>query len=278
MTTSSPERTHDRRIPIAQKELAAPGRGRLQKYRELVVGRPGWIPLVRYELVLLLSAWVPGALGLFLRSKLYPLLLGACGRNVTFGQNVVLRHPHKIRVGSDVVIDDHCLLDAKGTDNRGIELEDGVFIGRNTILSCKNGNIHLEERANLGFNCEIFSADEVRVGKDVMLAAYVYLVGGDHFHDRVDVPVSWQGRTGLPITVGEGAWLGAHAVVAGGVRIGCHAILGAGGVALEDVPDYHVAAGVPARALRDRRVTAKAGEETSPGGSPGSHSIVDQKG
>lgn len=256
MTASTSERTQDRddrRIPIAQKELAAPGKGKLRKYQELVVGRTGWLPLLRYEIVLLLSAWVPGALGLVLRSKLYPLLLGACGRNVTFGQNVVLRHPHKIRLGSDVVVDDNCLLDAKGSDNRGIELEDGVFLGRNTILSCKNGNIHLEERANLGFNCEIFSADEVRVGRDVMLAAYVYLIGGDHLHDRVDLPVSRQGRMGLPIRIGEGAWLGAHAVVAGGVEIGSHAILGAGAVALDGVPDYHVAAGVPARVIRDRR-------------------------
>jgi acetyltransferase-like isoleucine patch superfamily enzyme len=244
---------NDRRIHVAQNELADERRSKLQKYGELVVGRPGLGPLLLYELVMLLSAWVPGALGLFLRAKLYPLLLGACGRNVTFGQNVVLRHPRKIRIGNDVVVDDHVLLDAKGVDNRGILLEDGVFLGRNTILSSKNGFIHLEERANLGFNCEIFAADEVRVGKDVMLAAYVYLVGGDHLHDRTDIPVSRQGRIGLPIRVGEGSWIGAQTVVAGGVEIGEQAIIGAGAVVLENVPAFHVAAGVPAKVVRDRR-------------------------
>jgi acetyltransferase-like isoleucine patch superfamily enzyme len=244
---------NDQRIHIAQNELADGRRSKLQKYGELVIGRPGLGPIVLYELVMLLSAWIPGALGLFLRSKLYPLLLGSCGRNVTFGQNVVLRHPHKIRIGNDVVVDDHVLLDAKGVDNKGILLEDGVFLGRNTILSSKNGFIHLEERANLGFNCEIFAADEVRVGKDVMLAAYVYLVGGDHMHDRTDIPVSQQGRVGLPIRVGDGSWIGAQTVVAGGVEIGEQAIIGAGAVVLENVPAYHVAAGVPAKAIRDRR-------------------------
>ena len=39
-------------------------------------------PLVAYELIMLCASWVPGALGLFLRSKLYPLVLGAVGRNV----------------------------------------------------------------------------------------------------------------------------------------------------------------------------------------------------
>jgi acetyltransferase-like isoleucine patch superfamily enzyme len=250
---STQAQPNDRRIPIAQNEIADKNKSKLRKYGELVVGKTSLGSILLYELVALASSWVPGALGLLLRSKLYPLLLGACGRNVTFGQNVVLRHPRKIRIGNDVVVDDHVLLDAKGIDNRGIVLEDGVFLGRNTILSSKNGYIHLEERANVGFNCEIFAASEVRVGKDVMLAAYVYLVGGDHMHDRLDVPVSQQGRIGLPIEIGEGSWVGAHAVVAGGVSVGAQAIIGAGAVVLENVPPYHVAAGVPARTVRDRR-------------------------
>ena len=80
----------------------------------------------------------------FLRGKLYPLILGRVGRNVVFGANVTLRHPHKIAIGDNVVIDDQCCLDAKGTDNRGIVIGNGVFVGRNTILSCKNGDIVLE--------------------------------------------------------------------------------------------------------------------------------------
>ncbi len=246
-------REEDPRITVIQKELFDERKGKVRKYSELVVGKTGLVPLLIYEMTMLTCSWVPGALGLFLRSKLYPRLLANCGKNVVFGANVVLRHPHKIRLGSNVVIDDNCCLDAKGTDNRGIDIEDGVFIGRNTILSCKNGNIWLDERANLGFNCEIFSAGEVRVGKDVLLAAYVYLVGGDHIYDRTDIPVAHQGRTVEGITVGDGVWLGAHVVVADGVSLGKHAIIGAGAVVVRDVPDYHIAAGVPARPLKDRR-------------------------
>ena len=114
---------------------------------------------------MLFSQRVPGALGLVLRKTLYPLLLGACGRNVVFGQNVVLRHPHKIHIGDNVVIDDNCLIDAKGESNAGIRIGSGVFIGSNTILSCKNGDIELADGANIGFNCEIFSASRVAVGR-----------------------------------------------------------------------------------------------------------------
>jgi acetyltransferase-like isoleucine patch superfamily enzyme len=105
----------------------------------------------------------------------------------------------------------------------------------------------------VGFNCEIFSAGVVRVGKKVMLAAYVYLVGGEHLHARADLPVFEQGRRSRGISVGDGAWVGAHAVVDDGVRIGVNAIIGAGAVVRLDVPDYHIAAGVPARLIRDRR-------------------------
>ena len=97
-----------------------------------------------------------------------------------FGQNVVLRHPHKIHIGDNVVIDDNCLLDAKGDTNRGIAIGSGVFVGRNTILSCKNGDIDVEDGANIGFNCELFSASRVRIGRDTLLAAYCYVIGGDH--------------------------------------------------------------------------------------------------
>ena len=104
----------DRDIPNAQRDLFDAGGSARAKYARLIVGRPGLGALLTYELVVLTSQHVPGALGLVLRRLLYPLLLGSCGRNVTFGQNVVLRHPHKIRIADDVVIDDNCLLDAKG--------------------------------------------------------------------------------------------------------------------------------------------------------------------
>src|SRR5262245_38989230 len=135
-------------IDKAQEQLFAPGKSSRAKYAELVVGRPGLGALLKYELIVMFAQSCPGALGLGLRKLLYPMLLGSCGRNVVFGQHVVVRHPHKIHIGSNVVIDDNCLLDAKGASNRGISVGDGVFVGRNTILSCKNGDIELGDTAN----------------------------------------------------------------------------------------------------------------------------------
>jgi acetyltransferase-like isoleucine patch superfamily enzyme len=247
------ERPHDPRITVIQKELFDERKSKVDKYRDLVIGRPGWGALIGFELVMMLSSWVPGALGLFLRSKLYPTVLKRVGRNVVFGVNVTIRHPHKIDIADNVVIDDSCCLDAKGTDNAGIAIGSGVFVGRNTILSCKNGDIVVDDRANLGFNCEIFSASRVRVGKSVLMAAYTYLIGGDHLYDRVDIPILEQGRTARGIEVDDNVWLGTHVVVTDGSRVGRDAIIGAGAVVVGEIPEYAIATGIPAKVVRDRR-------------------------
>jgi acetyltransferase-like isoleucine patch superfamily enzyme len=234
-----------------QDELFAPGSSR-GKYASLVVGRPGLAALLKYELVVTLSQARAGALGLLLRKQLYPWLLGSCGRNVVFGQNVVLRHPHKIHIGSNVVIDDNCLLDAKGETNRGITIGDGVFVGRNTILSCKNGDIELKSTANIGFNCEVFSASRVTIGAGVLMAAYSYIIGGDHDFSDPARSVLDQPRTSSGVTIGDGAWLGAGAKVLDGVSVGDHAVVGAGAVVRDNVPAHAVAVGVPARLVTSR--------------------------
>lgn len=239
-------------IPRIQDQLSEPGLSARAKYARLVVGRPGMAALLRYELTMLASQWVPGALGLALRKTLYRSLLGACGRNVVFGQNVVLRHPHKIRIADDVVIDDNCLLDAKGESNHGITIGRGVFVGRNTILSCKNGDIEIGEAANFGFNCEVFSASRVTIGAHTLFAAYCYVIGGDHDFSDPSKAISLQGRHSSGVQVGDGVWMGAGAKILDGVTIGADAIIGAGSVVTVPVPARSVAMGRPARVVGSR--------------------------
>jgi acetyltransferase-like isoleucine patch superfamily enzyme len=230
----------------------------LSKYQDLVIGSRSLLRLVLYEAVALGAAWVPGALGLVLRRLTYPWLLGAVGRNVVFGHGVVLRHPHKIRLGDDVVIDDLVLLDAKGSGNRGIEIGAGAFVGRGTILSCKDGDIVLGERVNIGFNSEIFSGSSVRVGRDGLFAAYTYLVGGGHDFESAERAVLDQARPSRGIEIGDNVWLGTGAKVLDGVRLGRDVVVGANAVVNIDLPDGAIAAGVPARILRQRAPVAPA--------------------
>ena len=241
-----------REILDIQQQLVNSRASALAKYRSLVIGRNGWWALLRYELVVTFCAAVPGALGLALRKSLYPCLLGRCGRNVVFGANVVLRHPHKIFIGDNVVVDDNCLLDAKGDSNTGITIGSGVFIGRNTILHCKNGDITIGDEANIGFNCDLASSSRIEVGPKVLIAAYSYIVGGGHDFSRTDVTVMDQKRVAHGVRIGAGEWVGAGVTVQDGVTIGEGTIVGSGAVVNDDLPPKVIAAGLPARVLRAR--------------------------
>jgi acetyltransferase-like isoleucine patch superfamily enzyme len=144
------------------------------------------------------------------------------------------------------------VLDAKGADNSGIRIGSGVFIGRNTILSCKNGDIVLGDRVNIGFNSEIFSASRVTLGDDALVAAYVYVIGGGHEFADPARAVLEQPRTSKGIEIGARTWLGAGVKILDGVSIGAGAVIGTGAVVTQSVPAAAVAAGVPARVIRTR--------------------------
>lgn len=236
-----------------QEQLTDERTSAMNKYMDLVVGQRGFGKLMKYELINWFCQRSGGAWGLLKRKKLYPKLLGSCGRGVVFGRNITLRHPHKIHIGDNVMIDDNVMLDAKGSNNRGIFIGDGTFIGRNSILSCKDGDIEIGEKTNIGFNCEIFSAGKVVLGSRIFLAAYCYLVGGTHDFDRTDIPIMEQDRQAKGITVADNCWLGAGVVVDDGVTIGRDAIVGAGAVVNNAVAEYAIVGGVPARFIKDRR-------------------------
>lgn len=238
---------------MTRKRLFSQDTSAIQKYQELVVGQKGFFKLFKYELVFLLSSWIPGALGLFLRSKLYPLLLGKVGRGVIFGRNVVLRYPHKIFLGNNVVIDDNCLIDAKGRDNHGIVIGDNVFVGRNTILLCTDGDIYIEDNVSIGFNSEVMSANYVKLGKNVLISSYCFLNAATHDFQRTDIAVSEQASIGKKIVLEENVWLAANVTILDGITVGKDTIVGAGAVVNKDLPPFSIAVGMPAKVVRSRK-------------------------
>ncbi len=169
-----------------QKELLSGEKSLVSKYEALFLGEKSLWKLIRFELVQLLFSWVPGALGLVLRRVFYPCLFQKVGKAVVFGRNITLRHPHKIFLGTNCFIDDNVVLDAKGEGNRGLRLGENVYVGRNTILSCKEGSIFIDDFCNISANCSLLSETEIRLGKYCFLAGHCYLVaGGNHSFDDV---------------------------------------------------------------------------------------------
>lgn len=52
------------------------------------------------------------------------------------------------------------------------------------------------------------------------------------------------------ITIGKDTWIGAHVSIIGNVSIGKHCVIAANSVVVKDIPDYSVAAGVPAKVIK----------------------------
>jgi acetyltransferase-like isoleucine patch superfamily enzyme len=92
----------------------------------------------------------------------------------------------------------------------------------------------------------------VTIEDDVLLASHVSVANGGSQHgiDRLDVPSRDQPGTWQAVTVGRGSWIGERAVVL--ADVGRHCVVGAGAVVTRPIPDYAVAAGIPARVLRFR--------------------------
>ncbi|MET8977059.1 acyltransferase [Streptomyces sp. NPDC004539] len=113
-----------------------------------------------------------------------------------------------------------------------------------------------------GTDCTVNPFTTVRgrvvLGDGVRIGAHTSLLGFNHAM-APDRPVFRQPLTSRGITVGDDVWIGSHVVVVDGVRIGDHCVVGAGAVVTKDLPAWSVAAGNPARVLRDRRGGGEAG-------------------
>ncbi len=238
-----------------QAHLTSRKTSAFDRYRQTVVGDRGWGFLFLYELVMLVSLSVPGALGAALRTLLFPLIFESVGRGVYFGRNLCIRHPHKIRIGDRVVLDDGCVLDAKGPDGVSfIRIGDHVTVARQTVISCKGGSIEIGSNVNIGICSLLHSEKSIVLEANVLISSLCYLVGGGkHKFDRLDLPVIAQGvEDPQGIILREGCWLGANVVVADGVTVGRGAVVGACSMVNRSLAENSVNYGVPARLVRMR--------------------------
>jgi acetyltransferase-like isoleucine patch superfamily enzyme len=83
-----------------------------------------------------------------------------------------------------------------------------------------------------------------------MFAQNVVVSGLNHGYQDINTPPSLQPVETKPISIGDEVWIGANVVITAGVTIGKHAVVAAGSVVTKDVPDFSIAAGNPARILK----------------------------
>jgi acetyltransferase-like isoleucine patch superfamily enzyme len=234
---------------------AMQNRSAFAAYRALMYGDTSLGYMLYAEIVQACLSGMPGAGGILLRSWFYKTLFGSVDGKVTIGRNVVLRHPRKIRLGRGVILDDNCMVDAKGQDNRGITFGDGVFIGRGTIVYCKNGNITLGDRVSLSSSCTLFSSNDLTIGRGTLIGAYSYILSGGEYDPADPRPFSEQDgmQTAGRLTIEADCWLGARVTVLDAAgHIGARCTIGAGAVVRASLPANSTAVGVPARVVKTR--------------------------
>ena len=131
---------------------------------------------------------------------------------------------NKFELGRNSTIEDFC------TINNGVG---DVIIGNDSLVGM--GNVII---------------GPVIIGNNVILAQNVVASGLNHEYKDPDVPIHLQKVTTATITIEDDCWIAANTVITSGVTIGKHCVIAAGSVVTKDVPPYSVAAGNPAKILK----------------------------
>lgn len=92
----------------------------------------------------------------------------------------------------------------------------------------------------------------VSIGDNVMVGPYSVIVSSNHAFKQVGAPMASLDHVMAPVVIGNDVWIGAHAVVTGGTKIGNGVVVSAGAIVTQDVDDYQIVGGVPARVIGKR--------------------------
>jgi acetyltransferase-like isoleucine patch superfamily enzyme len=133
-----------------------------------------------------------------------------------------------------------------------IELGDESWIERGAVLWAFGGSIRAGARVFVGPHAAIYGHGGVEIGEWSMVSMNAVILSSNHTIPTMDRSMRWEPDELRPTKIGRDVWIGANAVVLGGVTIGDGAIVGAGSVVSRDVEMAAVVAGNPARCLRMR--------------------------
>lgn len=129
-----------------------------------------------------------------------------------------------------------------------------IVIGRNTSIAsgahivAGGGQITLGQSCFVGVGSMVIAKNCVFIGDDVLMAEYVVI--RDQDHAVCTRPIRSAGFVTAPIHIGCDVWIGSKATVLRGVTVGNGAVIGAHALVRNDVPAYALAVGVPARAIK----------------------------
>jgi len=116
------------------------------------------------------------------------------------------------------------------------------------VLNNGIGSIIIGEKSRIGIGSVVMGP--VNIGNKTITGQNVLITGLIHRHDDARLSVMEQDDEGKLTTIGDGCFIGTNACILPGVTIGKHTVIGSGSVVTKDVPDYHIAAGNPAKLIK----------------------------
>jgi galactoside O-acetyltransferase len=140
-----------------------------------------------------------------------------------------------------------------------ISFEGVVGIGANSFFSARGGSIRIGN--NSFFNRDVhINADiggQIVIGENCLIGPKVVMRTASHCFEKKEVNIREQGHQIADILIEHDCWIGANAIILGGVHIGRGSIIGAGAVVTKDIPSMAIAVGVPAKVIKYRGVQSK---------------------
>ncbi len=153
-------------------------------------------------------------------------------RGLRLGRGVTIDGPENVRLGDKVSLAGGVFLSATGDQGR-ISIGEVTHVDRGSVLYGQGG---------------------LEIGARCAIAAHVVIYSQTNRFDLAPHgEILEQGTRYAPVKVGDDVWIGAGAILIPGITVGDHAVIAAGAVITKDVPAWHVAGGVPAKVLKDRR-------------------------
>jgi serine acetyltransferase len=187
-----------------------------------------------------------------LTNQMFKLLL-AWRRGMVRAQGVELGSNARLAAGLDFNLGGgyrNCLHNpaARGV----IKLGDGAWLERGVVLWAFNGSINLQRNVFLGPYVTIYGHGGVEIGEETLVSMKATILSSNHAIPELGKVIRQQPDELLPTKIGRDVWIGANAVILGGVTIGDGAVVAAGAVVTKDVEAGAIVAGVPARVIRRR--------------------------
>ena len=115
--------------------------------------------------------------------------------------------------------------------------------------------LEIGERFSVNSGAVLDGRGGIKIGDSVMVGPHAVLVSSAHQHRNIDTPMSSRDHTMQPLVIGDDVWIGANAFIKGGITISRGVVIAAGSSVLNDIGEYKIAGGTPARVIGDRRDT-----------------------